>query len=456
MTIVQEPPITPTPEQLVNNAIELLQAIYPNWKPNPASPEYRMLLAFAAIASETGVLAVDVPEEIISFVGAVVYRTQVRQATRATVKSLWTANNTNGETIEAGTEVFITMPGGTPVAFEVKEETVIPVGKTEAAIELVAINPGEEGNGLTAAANVVTSEPLTWVSTIVLTSESGGGKEEESFEEYLKRILELAALITPRPILGKDFANYVRLLTPSGEIARAVGLDEYNPETKNTFTGTTTEKSNELKEISSFTGLTEGSVLVGAGIPTNTVIVSVNEGAKTAIMSSAATATHSKESIEAVGSFKNERCVTVGTATKEGLEISAGTKTEAEELLKAAREASFKSFVIHATYTEIEIKYKGVGQKGFKAAVVEANVRQALENLITPAKWGTPPNGDQTQWLNARVLRYQDVITALNNTLGFDHYTELKVNGGEADINLAGVAPLTKIKGITGSVEETV
>jgi len=454
MTVIQEPPIIPTTEQLVEKAIELLQEKYPNWKPNPASPEYRMFVAFAAIASQVAFLSQDVPEQIIQFVGAVVYRVQIRQAKHATVKSTWIAIDEAGHPIPAATKVYVTPVGGSPIAFEVKEESEIEAGHSEAEVELVAVEPGEEGNGLNNTARVVTSEPLAWVDSIVLLGESSEGTAAESLEEYTQRILELAELISPRPILAPDFAAYVRLLVPGKQIARAVGLDEYDPETANTFTGTVTEGSNELKEISSFEGLTEGSVLKGTGIPTNTVVVSVDEGAETAIMSSAATASHSKESIEALGSYGNERCVTVACTNAEGDPISSSTKEEAETLLKEARESSFKSFVIDATYTEIEFEYEGVAVEGFKPVTVEENVAFALANLVSPIKWGVPASGDATQWINNRVLRYQDVITCLNNTLGFDHYTTLLVNGGTSDVYLAGVAPLTKLNKVTGTVVE--
>src|ERR1700689_477713 len=112
MSILIEPPIAPSPETLVNLAIERMQTVYPNWKPNPASAEYRMMLAYAAIASEVGILAIDVPEEIIRFVGEVIYRVSPRAATRATVITKWMSNSL--ASIPAGTVVYLTPEGGSP------------------------------------------------------------------------------------------------------------------------------------------------------------------------------------------------------------------------------------------------------------------------------------------------------------------------------------------------------
>jgi len=381
MASLIEPPLSVTPESLVALAVERMQDTYPGWQPNPASPEYRMFLAHAAIDAETLILAFEVPELIIRFVGAVVYQTRPFPALYAETTSTWTAIDSLDLTIEAGTIVLVTPEGGQPIAFEVTEAAVIEAGHTSVSgVKLRAVEPGPEGN---VTGPAVPGEMLSRISTVALTAPGSGGAEGESTPAYTRRIVELAKLIKPEPIIPVDFANFVRLLIPG--VTRAVAIDEYNAET---------------------------------------------------------------------GEHEKERCVTVAVTAEGGAPASSEKKTEALNLLIGAREASFKNFIINPTYNEIEVAFVGVKETGFEAADVQARAIAAIENFLSPATWGVPATGDTTSWVLKSTLRYQDMVTVLNNVEGFDYYTELKINGGTADIALTGVAPLTKPKEghITGTV----
>lgn len=396
MSSIIEPPLIPTPEALVQRAVEQLQAQYPNWQPNPASPEYRMFLAFAAICAEVIVLAFDVPEALIRFVGEVVYQTPPTPATAATTTSTWEAADSLGHAIPAGTVVLVTPEGGAPVAFEVTEAAEVKAGETKTAagaVKLRAVESGAEGN-IPGAAEVVPNELLSWVKKITLVTAPAGGAAEETTEEYTRRITELARLIKPQPILPEDFANYVRLLVPG--IQRCVAIDLL-----------------ELK-------LHEGHAYGGSEIESESA----------------------------------ERCVTIVPLTAEGTAPSEATLKEAWERVEAAREASFKAFVGVPTSHPIDVKVVGKFFKGFTEAAVKANVESALKELLNAATWGVPDTGDTTNWINKKTLRYQDVVTAVNNAEGFNYYTELLVNLGTADVPLSGIAPLVTAGTLTVELSE--
>lgn len=67
-------------------------------------------------------------------------------------------------------------------------------------------------------------------------------------------------------------------------------------------TADTTSSSTTLSSVSSFTGLVVGGIIHGPGIPVDTVIMSLNSGAGTLVMSQAATATASGVDIQQAGS----------------------------------------------------------------------------------------------------------------------------------------------------------
>lgn len=397
-----DPPLIPTPEALVQRAIAQLQAQYPNFKPNPASPEWRMFLAFAAICCETIILAFDVPEEeIIRVVGERLYQVLRNPALFATTTSTWEATDALGYVIPAGTVVIVTPEGGTPVAFEVTEEAEVKVGETKTTagtVKLRALNGGAEGN-IPGASTAEPNELLAWVKAIALVTPPAGGEEEETTKAYVQRIRELAKIFKPEPILPEDFANYVRLLVPG--IARCIAIDLL-----------------ELKEHHP-----------------DAEAIEDKEGSE----------------VEAEGV---ERCVTVVPITAAGAVPSLAVLEQAYARLaggtvggvtyQAAREGTFKSFVGLPTFHPVAVTVVGKFFKGFTEAVVKANVEEALNALLSPANCGVPATGDATSWVNKKTLRYQDVVTALNNVQGFNYYTELKVNGKEEDVTLTGIAPLTE------------
>lgn len=68
-----------------------------------------------------------------------------------------------------------------------------------------------------------------------------------------------------------------------------------------TFTATVTEKNTKLTVVSSFVGLVIGQTVTGEGIPANTTITALNEGAKEITISKEPTATHAGATITATG-----------------------------------------------------------------------------------------------------------------------------------------------------------
>lgn len=412
-----QPPITPNGEQLVQIAIERLRETYPNWNPNPASPEYRMFLALAEIIAELLILAFDVPEAIIRFVGAIVYQEPLVAATFAEGLVNVVAKDTLGHAIPAGTQVIITptSEGLPPLGFEFFHEAQILPGTDEllgsggsavgsGSLGLIrALEPGPESN-ITGATETAFDEPPAWVESIEVIKNPSGGSAEETLEAYTRRIIELARLIAPRPILPEDFANFVRLLTTKEIVGRTLAIDLL-----------------ELKHV------TVGGV-------ERTKVNAEGEG-----------------EVEAEGV---ERCVAVIATDQEGNSLNTAAREEAEDKLKANREATFKSYVAGPTHNSINVTVKGTFLKGYQKAAVQAGVEEALKNLLNPRTWGSPATGDTTSWINEKVLRYQKVVAALENVAGFGHYTELKVNGGTADVVMTGIAPLPKTGTLSITLEE--
>jgi hypothetical protein len=92
--------------------------------------------------------------------------------------------------------------------------------------------------------------------------------------------------------------------------------------------------------------------------------------------------------------------------------------------------------------------------QGFDKATVAAQAKAAIEDFLNPATAGQQPPGDDASWVNVETLRYQDLVTVVNNVEGMDFYTTLKWKIGAGgfvttDLALTGAAPLPRPKTIT-------
>jgi hypothetical protein len=135
--------------------------------------------------------------------------------------------------------------------------------------------------------------------------------------------------------------------------------------------------------------------------------------------------------------------ITVAVIDENGADPGS-TIRDAGELMQ--QDKSVAGLTVHwiaATYTTATIVFAGIADSNYAPAEVEARAEQAVLDYISPANHGLPTEGDQRRWIDRPIIRRQDIITVLNNVLGFDHYTSLTLNGSSsADITLTGPAGL--------------
>ena len=151
---------------------------------------------------------------------------------------------------------------------------------------------------------------------------------------------------------------------------------------------------------------------------------------------------------------EQEKTTTVAVTDDEGEAATAEAKEALEAKLEEKREVNYVFYVIDATYHSLDVEGAIVPMQGFDKAEVAANVKGAIEDAFSQARHGQQPPGDTSSWVNSDTLRYQDLVTVVNNAEGVDHYESLKwrigvAAMGIADIALSGAAPLPKPDSIT-------
>lgn len=217
-----EVPITTETEDLQDAALEHLAAKVPGWEAHPGNLEVWLIEAVAQMAAELAQITAQVPDEIFRSFGLDIAKIAALEAAQATAATTWTARDTLGHTIEAGTQLTIA-----DVGFEVVDEVVIAPGVAATAaggVSVIAIEPGEAANGLSTPAEPV--DALEWVQTIAVVGSTSGGADAELDEDYRTRLSEELQLQSPRPIVPRDFEVLARRIAG---VHRAMVRDGYNP-----------------------------------------------------------------------------------------------------------------------------------------------------------------------------------------------------------------------------------
>ena len=215
------------PTDLAEDAFAYIEEQVPGWLPSPGNLEAWLVEALAQLAGELRTLVELVPDAIFAYYGESVLGLPPYPATQATAETTWTAIDSVGYTVDAGTLVAVEPPASTEgYGFEVVSAFTIPAGQTQKTDVLIrALEAGADASGR--SGDVAVLDQLDFIEQVVLEGPTSGGTDAETTEAYLARLSDLLTLLSPRPILPQDFAVMAQRSIP--EIARATAIDLYDP-----------------------------------------------------------------------------------------------------------------------------------------------------------------------------------------------------------------------------------
>lgn len=145
------------------------------------------------------------------------------------------------------------------------------------------------------------------------------------------------------------------------------------------------------------------------------------------------------------------RAVTVVVVGEDGEPVAAPIKDQVLALLESRREVNFLVFVIDPTYTDVDVTFTLTPYPDFDAADVIPRAEQAVADYLHPANFGAVPYGETPLWLADDKVRYLEVAEALNRVEGVWHVDALAINGGQADVALAGPGPMPRAGTVEGA-----
>lgn len=226
-------PIETDPDALQEDAFDYMQVQFPGWRPNEGKLESWMIGAMADMVSEARDVASDVPVDIIRYLGSSLFGVPPIAATPAYVDTTWNVDASGAiREIAEGTVVFIEGLDGEPVYFEVVDTVTVPAAATSVTnVTIQATEDGADGSNLGGVGETVEQVDTTdWVNSVVMLGITQGGQDEEDIDDYLDRLARHLTLLTPRPILARDYALLARELARiEGLETRVLAIDNYNP-----------------------------------------------------------------------------------------------------------------------------------------------------------------------------------------------------------------------------------
>jgi hypothetical protein len=141
------------------------------------------------------------------------------------------------------------------------------------------------------------------------------------------------------------------------------------------------------------------------------------------------------------GTTNNERMIAVAPVAEDGTPVPTSVRTELQTRLDSEREVNFVVNTLDPTYTALTVTFTAEADPDADAATVLADAVQAVEEYLSPAAWG---GGDERPpvWRYQPTVRYLDIVGVIASTPGLRHVVDVTLNGGTANVTLAGAAPL--------------
>jgi hypothetical protein len=196
------------------------------WTPEDADPEVVFAEALAAIAATLSDAIGQVPSAVFRKFGTDLLQVAYQPAAPATALVTITLNGpVEGTpfTLDAGTQFQL----GDSFYFTLVDDLSIAVGDSSAVnVELRALVPGSDSNGLSGSAQSVNQ--IADIAAVTVVGTTGGGADAEDDTDYQNRIRDELTLLTPRPITESDYAILARNV-PLVPVGRSTAIDGYNP-----------------------------------------------------------------------------------------------------------------------------------------------------------------------------------------------------------------------------------
>jgi Baseplate J-like protein len=152
------------------------------------------------------------------------------------------------------------------------------------------------------------------------------------------------------------------------------------------------------------------------------------------------------------GTSNNDRMVAVAPLAADGTAVPGSVATALQARLQSEREVNFIVNTLNPTFTALTVTFTGQAETGADTTAVRDAAIQSVKDFLSPATWAGGSEHPPV-WRYEPTVRYLDLARVIGSTAGMRHVYTVTLNGGTADVTLAGAAPLPAANPtVTGTV----
>lgn len=216
-------------QQLIEQAIASASTKFVGWTPREGNTEVVLIEELAALVEEDVYGLNRIPDAIVERLLLLMGLTRDLGAA-ATGSVTFTAGDTAGYTIPAGTALRIDTTGVDDVDVTTNTALTIAAGQTTGTVAVTARPVGTANNGVPAGTRLEVLDSVSGISSAVLASGGlAGGRDPEDGDAFLARAAPRLTTLTTTLARAADVEAYVISAYPS--VARVKVLDLYDANT---------------------------------------------------------------------------------------------------------------------------------------------------------------------------------------------------------------------------------
>lgn len=215
-------------QQLIEQALASAATKFVGWTPREGNTEVVLIEELAALVEEDAYGLNRIPDAVVERVLLLMQLTRDLGAP-ATATVTFTAGDTAGYTIPAGTALRIDTTGVDDVDVTTNTALTITAGQTTGTVAVTARTVGTANNGVPAGTRLEVLDSVSGISSAVLATGLAGGRDPEDGDAFLARAAPRLATLTTTLARAQDVEAYVIATYPA--VTRVKVLDLYDANT---------------------------------------------------------------------------------------------------------------------------------------------------------------------------------------------------------------------------------
>lgn len=209
---------------IVDSALTTLQARIPDWIPSSTNTEVMLLEAMAIEVSETVFNVNRLPTTMLRVLLAL-YGVEMNAGNPPHVNLTFTAYDTDGYTVPAGTEVSLQMANGDYLSFYTDTTVAIVATTTTATVQATATTYTVNANGIASGTSGALISPVVGVEAAVTATDVSGGADPESLDAWTQRGVQRLQRLSDTLVIPEHFTQAA---LENALVYRATTVDNWN------------------------------------------------------------------------------------------------------------------------------------------------------------------------------------------------------------------------------------